>query len=73
MTDIQARANLEAIRQWAKAKLATEAEPPWSWYQHMKLIEAADIILKGMKSVTNVAHLTVAADNTDGIEVDLPI
>ena len=30
---------LESIRAWAKAKIADGTEPPWAWYQYMKLIE----------------------------------
>lgn len=39
---------LEQARGWAKDKLAAGQEPPWSWYQLMKLVEAADAILAGM-------------------------
>ncbi|WP_119299813.1 hypothetical protein [Dongia deserti] len=39
---------LERIRDWAKEKIQGGNEPPWSWYQHMKLIEAAEAILAGM-------------------------
>ena len=39
---------LESIRAWAKAKIADGTEPPWAWYQYMKLIETADAILAGM-------------------------
>lgn len=44
------RQQLEQIRQWADEKIATGAEPPWSWYQLMKLREALDAILAGMPS-----------------------
>ena len=41
---------LTEVREWAKAKIVTGAEPPWAWYQYMKLVEVADAILKGMDS-----------------------
>jgi hypothetical protein len=46
---------LREIREWAKTKIATGAEPPWSWYQYMKLVEVADAILKGMDSTSPMA------------------
>ena len=46
------REKLEDVRAWAKAKIATGSEPPWAWYQYMKLIETADAILAGMDART---------------------
>ena len=40
---------LEAVRDWAKAKIAAGQEPPWAWYQYMKLIEALDAVLEGQR------------------------
>ena len=42
------RNELERCRDWAVEKVTTGNEPPWSWYQHMKLREALDAILAGM-------------------------
>lgn len=42
------RAELERVREWTDAKLATGEEPPWAWYQYMKLRETLDAILAGM-------------------------
>ena len=39
---------LERVRDWAIQKLRAGHEPPWSWYQHMKLREALEAILAGM-------------------------
>lgn len=46
------KAKLEEVREWAKSKIASGAEPPWSWYQLMKLIEAVDTILEGQACIT---------------------
>jgi hypothetical protein len=46
------RAELEGVREWASQKLASGAEPPWAWYQFMKLRETLDAILAGMDAVT---------------------
>ena len=36
------RAELERVLDWANDKLATGAEPPWAWYQYMKLRETLE-------------------------------
>jgi hypothetical protein len=46
------RAELERVRDWALQKLATGEEPPWAWYQYMKLRETLDAILASMDAVT---------------------
>jgi hypothetical protein len=46
------RNELEKVREWADSKIAAGEEPPWAWYQYMKLREAADAILQGMNAVT---------------------
>lgn len=40
------------IKLWAKEKIAGGQEPPWAWYQYMKLIETIDAILDSSKCVT---------------------
>jgi hypothetical protein len=40
------KTQLEAVRAWADGKIVTGAEPPWAWYQYMKLRETLDAILK---------------------------
>lgn len=42
------KTDLEKVRDWAIEKLATGAEPPWSWYRLMQLREATEAILEGM-------------------------
>lgn len=44
------REELEKARAWANEKLATGQEPPWAWYQYMKLRETLDAILAGQSS-----------------------
>jgi hypothetical protein len=36
---------LQELREWAQKKIASGQEPPWAWFQYMKLIETADAIL----------------------------
>ncbi len=49
------RQELENVRTWADEKLATGHEPPWAWYQYMKLRETLDAILAGIEN-TAVHH-----------------
>ncbi len=46
------KAELENILKWTNAKLAAGQEPPWAWYQYMKLRETLEVILAGMEAVT---------------------
>jgi len=47
---------LQDVRQWAKAKIDSGSEPPWAWFQYMKLIETADAILAGMDCTITMEH-----------------
>lgn len=49
ITNENAARQLQDVRQWAKDKIASGDEPPWAWYQYMKLIETTEAILSGMK------------------------
>ena len=41
---------MDVVHSWARTKLNTGKEPPWSWYQYMKLIEAIQAIQKGRRA-----------------------
>jgi hypothetical protein len=41
---------LTRVRAWAQSKIDAGSEPPWAWYQYMKLIETIDALLAGMAS-----------------------
>jgi len=43
---------LEQVRAWAQDKIAAGQEPPWAWYQYMKLRETLDAILAGIDATT---------------------
>ena len=51
------RKELEKIREWADSKIASGSEPPWAWYQYMKLRETVDAILGGMAVTRQTASL----------------
>ena len=45
---------LTLIRDWAGEKARSGREPPWAWYQYMKLVEAVDSIRQGRGRVRRV-------------------
>jgi len=45
---------LMVVRNWANERVGTGREPPWAWYQYMKLIDAVDSIRRGRASVTRL-------------------
>lgn len=55
------QAELERVRDWAKDKLQGDSEPPWAWYQYMKLVETTDAILDGMAATSPTASLQQSA------------
>lgn len=68
------RKRLEAVRSWAQRKIDAGCEPPWSWYEHMKLIDAIDSITAGMDVTSSAeSHLSVAHDADKPIPVQMPI
>lgn len=69
---------LKHLRDWSKAKIDEGSEPPWAWYQHMKLIETIDVLLAGMQTVpeAGLLHLTLVDEDTNapvGTPVNLPM
>jgi hypothetical protein len=44
------KADLERIRDLIVERLATGSEPPWVWYQLMKLREASEALMDGMEA-----------------------
>lgn len=51
---------LTAVRKWANDKLSSGEEPPWAWYQYMKLKETLDAILAGMDAITTESSQQLA-------------
>jgi len=47
---------LKATQEWAQARMAGGQEPPWSWYQLMKLNEALDEILASINATSPTGH-----------------
>ena len=45
---------LELCRHWAEGRVAAGNEPPWAWYQYMKLIETVSAIQTSRAAVSPV-------------------
>ena len=64
------RLELQRLRKWADAKIATGQEPPWAWFQLMKLREALDALIGEMEAESIAlemqASLPIAADAERG-------
>jgi len=56
---------LNEVREWAKAKIASGQEPPWAWFQYMKLIETLDAILGGYACVTTTGNSQQSAPHPE--------
>jgi len=52
---------LELCRHWAEVRVATGNEPPWAWYQYMKLIETVEAIQTSRAAASPSAPGTRAA------------
>jgi hypothetical protein len=69
-------AELQRVRQWADDRIETGEEPPWSWFQLMKLRENLDAIIGSMLSTTTLKLATEDGEaivSDDPIEVNLPM
>ena len=49
--------DLVRVREYASKKIQGGEEPPWAWYQYMKLVETVDAILAGMSATTTESSL----------------
>jgi hypothetical protein len=52
--------DLTRVKEWAQEKAQGGSEPPWAWYQYMKLIEAVNAIQQGMTVTTTENSLQLA-------------
>jgi hypothetical protein len=53
---------LAYLRDWAEKRVATGNEPPWAWYQYMKLIETVAAIQTGRAAVMPLAAGSLAVE-----------
>jgi hypothetical protein len=44
--------SMRNLRDWADRKIQGGEEPPWAWYQYMKLIETIDAISESIEATS---------------------
>jgi len=54
---------LQRVLDWTKEKLATGNEPPWAWFQYMKLQENLEAIISGIQASKLPDYLSVVEDD----------
>jgi len=68
MTHIETKppvTELQRVRQWAQEKIDAGSEPPWAWYQYMKLIESIDAVFQGTECTTAMENLQQSGKHTE--------
>ena len=72
------RNELEICREWARERLKTGAEPPWSYYRLMQLVEVTTLLLSGAAVISigpdeenNVVSIHTRSANDE--DVTLPV
>jgi len=70
--DDKAKMHANALRAWVDAKLATNAEPPSSWFRLMKLREDIDAVLAAEASYIRLAASDGEAVMSAALPVNLP-
>lgn len=60
------KSELIHVLEWAKEKIHGGSEPPWAWYQYMKLQETIETILKGMNSTVTTENLQQSEQRLGG-------
>lgn len=65
MSDEELRIHLSRLAEWAHNKIQGGSEPPWAWYQYMKLIEVTEALLQGIESVSPTASLWQLAERSE--------
>ena len=56
---------LTDVREWAQSKIAGGQEPPWAWFQYMKLVETANAILAGQNCTVTTESSPRLGPHTD--------
>jgi hypothetical protein len=51
------------VQSWAQEKIAQGSEPPWAWYQYMKLIETINALRAGQAATQPTASSPQSAEH----------
>jgi hypothetical protein len=65
MTESISQDDLVRMQKWAKEKIAQGSEPPWAWYQYMKLIETIQALTAGMECAAKTESSPQSAKRPD--------
>jgi hypothetical protein len=66
MTSTEAKTQLARLRDWAQEKIQAGEEPPWAWYQYMKLVETVDTIVESLDATSPRDHSPQSEEHSDG-------
>jgi hypothetical protein len=62
---------LRVLKNWAEQRIASGTEPPWAWYQYMKLIETVAAIQSGRAVVAPATVDSAARPRAEsGVKAD---
>lgn len=70
--DDKTKMHANALREWVQTKLATNAEPPSSWFRLMKLREDIDAVLAAADSQIRLAVVDGKEIVPEVVPVNLP-
>lgn len=62
---------LREVREWAEQKIAQGSEPPWAWYQYMKLIETIRALEAGMAATISQTESSQQSEARPGAHLRL--
>jgi len=62
---------LRKVREWAEQKIAQGTEPPWAWFQYMKLVETICALEAGMACTTSRTESSPQSDARQGAHLRL--
>jgi len=63
---------LEGVRDWAKSKIDAGQEPPWAWYQYMKLVEVTEEIMASLAALETKPGVFIQVVNSNYQSADAP-
>ena len=63
----EAKLHLSRLKAWAEEKIQGGTEPPWAWYQYMKLVETARAMLDGFEATQQTANSPRSAERSENV------
>jgi hypothetical protein len=62
---------LKDVREWAEQKIAQGSEPPWAWFQFMKLVETIRALEAGMAATVSQTENSPQSEERPGVHLRL--